>query len=701
MEESAISNSKNSTISTKRSTADLTAVPLLHAMLDQLRSELATVRVALDSERSAVRALKRDRAAEIKGVREEEARKRRDALSDLKSRLERDHEDALQRQKDAITKTLNAELLRSMKTKDMEVRHELSEVHAREESLKQQVREALRANRDSRSQQQANANIGEINKLQQEVSTLRAQNKHLEERYQMMVEADRQKAVDLRSQHEEHELELNSIKKNSKQEIHRLLEELKSKDRLISQLEKQLNVQTGQAEKQQLEYLENRKINTMDKKTASPKSKILRQTGENTESLSEEEEFPDTFYPYILKDSFELMCDQQPLQSRRKREAAERIILEHELATARTKIRELKRMLIEQRGGSVAMAERISSLQAEVHELREQNELLEFRILELEECHESASIKSHSPDTRTDTESDSGILSLPNSDDVGTDTDLGIYDISVENPLCKIPEHSPSKLLSRIIAKVLPFTDSNVNTSNDNGEDCNHSKKKLSNTDHLQESGIFEEDDFNTQSTQTDDILVLDEDANEFKSLLENGEVGDLSTEIKKLTQFRELVEERANYCESKKLIRVDEGKGDLPQGSCASHIKELQYYKERVQVLEDKVVLYESSDDTKVHLLAKRLQTELNLSAQVKELTDRVNRLSNLNRQLEEEKCEFEEAENDTRLKCQKLEMKIVALNEKRSDLQAQLQQERRNMNRLRTSLSRAREKGRRPRDS
>ena len=37
------------------------------------------------------------------------------------------------------------------------------------------------------------------------------------------------------------------------------------------------------------------------------------------------------------------------------------------------------------------MAERIASLQAEAHELREQNELLEFRILELEECHENVS----------------------------------------------------------------------------------------------------------------------------------------------------------------------------------------------------------------------------------------------------------------------------------------------------------------------
>jgi hypothetical protein len=42
-------------------------------------------------------------------------------------------------------------------------------------------------------------------------------------------------------------------------------------------------------------------------------------------------------------------------------------------------------------GGSAVLTKRIADLQAETHDLREQNELLEFRILELEECHENVS----------------------------------------------------------------------------------------------------------------------------------------------------------------------------------------------------------------------------------------------------------------------------------------------------------------------
>jgi hypothetical protein len=75
----------NSTV-TKLTGALRAELLLLQAMLDQQGHELTTVRRALQSERAATGALKRDRAAEIKAVREEEAGKWRDLLSDLKAR---------------------------------------------------------------------------------------------------------------------------------------------------------------------------------------------------------------------------------------------------------------------------------------------------------------------------------------------------------------------------------------------------------------------------------------------------------------------------------------------------------------------------------------------------------------------------------------------------------------------------------------
>ena len=64
---------------TATSTAEMKAVPLLHALLYRQGDEMAT-------EQSAVKALQRAIATPTKAVREEEAMKCRNLLSDSKSR---------------------------------------------------------------------------------------------------------------------------------------------------------------------------------------------------------------------------------------------------------------------------------------------------------------------------------------------------------------------------------------------------------------------------------------------------------------------------------------------------------------------------------------------------------------------------------------------------------------------------------------
>jgi hypothetical protein len=97
----------------------------------------------------------------------------------------------------------------------------------------------------------------------------------------------------------------------------------------------------------------------------------------------------------------------------------------------------------------------------------------------------------------------------------------------------------------------------------------------------LQESGIFEEADYTSQGTQTGDV-DLETFVGEIKMPFKAGFVGDLSAEIQRLNQFRERVEEGGHSCGSKRLLRVPD---DLP-----SHRKELDYCRERLQLLEDKV---------------------------------------------------------------------------------------------------------------
>ncbi|XP_034485125.1 protein Daple-like isoform X3 [Drosophila innubila] len=96
-----------------------------------------------------------------------------------------------------------------------------------------------------------------------------------------------------------------------------------------------------------------------------------------------------------------------------------------------------------------------------------------------------------------------------------------------------------------------------------------------------------------------------------------------------------------------------------------------LVYYQERLIQLEGKLLVYESSGETQAKHLAERLQRELQLNKQVKDLIERVELLVEQNAQLEEAKCEFEEAENDTRLHLQRNEEELEILRQRNVELE------------------------------
>lgn len=158
----------------------------------------------------------------------------------------------------------------------------------------------------------------------------------------------------------------------------------------------------------------------------------------------------------------------------------------------------------------------------------------------------------------------------------------------------------------------------------------NDRHKQQAYADCLQESGIFEEDIYSesvSEATQTEspagkaiDVLSTD-----------------LTEELRKLSRIREKIEER-------KVPLVDDRVA-----------KELSFYKEHWRTLERKIEAYESDGDERVKLLTASIDRESRLSGEMKILYATIDKLKEENRSIEEEKCEFEEAENDTRLRCQK----------------------------------------------
>lgn len=202
---------------------------------------------------------------------------------------------------------------------------------------------------------------------------------------------------------------------------------------------------------------------------------------------------------------------------------------------------------------------------------------------------------------------------------------------------------------NRIVATVQPYQESAfyeepITPQLKNGRMTNSTNKVIL-WSSLQESGVFEEQMVFNQATQTDEFSLPERPS------------GELTAEIQKLNKFRERIEEVVGHNKSAGLLSPDQRK--------------LEYYKERTEILESKLVIYESSDDIKLRKLHERLQREVQLDSLSKQLQQQISELESANQILEEERCEFEEAENDTRLKFQRLEVDFEMVTQRNVELE------------------------------
>lgn len=198
-----------------------------------------------------------------------------------------------------------------------------------------------------------------------------------------------------------------------------------------------------------------------------------------------------------------------------------------------------------------------------------------------------------------------------------------------------------SKPQERIIATVQPYS---------TNSESPFKKARYQSTLSLQESGVFDVDVCSQfTQTETDDFPTVSEKS-------------DLNVEIQKLNKFRKKIEECVTKT-NKPVVNL------ITSKSCDQ--QHLQFYKDRLEQLENKILVYESSGDVQVRRLAERLNREVQLESWVKQLTQRVDKLVDDNLQLEEERCELEEAENDTRLRLQRLEVDLEILTQRNMELQ------------------------------
>jgi len=259
----------------KQANIDKQTIEILKTSVASLRSQLVKVKEVAENERLAVRALRRERHADIKAAREEETKKYDCLLAELKNRSEHEKNLAVAAKSDLLERRFQTEFTKFANIKEEEIRRIRAEEKRNKEELIQQLRETQRASavmspcispkgsldrfqhRDpdqgpGGQPHQPDRALHPPDKHSQELTVLRAHKKKLEEIITVAQESDRKRLEDMRQMKETQETHLRDIKKISKTEILKLMDEVRGKDRSIAELETQLKKLAENGHKNQL-----------------------------------------------------------------------------------------------------------------------------------------------------------------------------------------------------------------------------------------------------------------------------------------------------------------------------------------------------------------------------------------------------------------------------------------------------------------
>ncbi|XP_045523402.1 myosin-2 isoform X1 [Pieris brassicae] len=576
------------------------------------------------------------------------------------------------------------------------IRNLKTEYKKKEDLLEKQLRSL---NRTEKLEDGSNKLV-ELKRLTTEIQSLKAANKGLQEKIKVAQAAECARAAELRAQVAKHNALEQAARRDTRAQCHKLLEEIKSKERVIIQLRREVARTASQYEQSQRmecgasEYIRKRgdqgkeKTNREDLKTDIQHRKETFYREAPSDGDSAVSSAPASLSPQPLNDMWS--CGQC-------RSSAER---------------------------AASAARECTRLADALRDARDQIELMEFRLLELEDAQPEKGARDNltdsdsgcvSPGSRIkDSASpelkrmDSGYksphtpsspcnprrhLTIPHDDfkeDFAKAQVLDILDRNSEasdslksNP---VKEHLEQMILNAsaddrsCLEQVLMMLYNYQALSSSVSEDESYQAKPkkicdvrlrtetdLSHKTHkaiatvtpyqqkdrtesleslceerkpnniLQESGIFEGVETESKETQTD--------------LNDSFECsGELNTEIQRLNSIREKLERQSRNrtlnedCLECKCVKL--GK------------KHKQYYERRLKFLEGKISIYEAAQDVKEAKLAQRLQKEFLLENRIHDLESQLTELHDKYERLEEECCELEEIENDTRLHWQQLEM-------------------------------------------
>uniref|UniRef100_A0A3Q3F6Q7 Janus kinase and microtubule interacting protein 1 n=1 Tax=Labrus bergylta TaxID=56723 RepID=A0A3Q3F6Q7_9LABR len=221
----------------------------VQATNEELRTKVMDVQIELQQERGKICKL-RERLQEQRQARELEQHKHVVAVTDLRAKLHEEKLREIAAVREGLARQHEVELARSIKIRDAEVQRLQGLVNALRDGAADKLKNALLGEAREEARR---AFDGERLKLQQEIQEQKTARKQAEEALAHALQADKAKATDLRTAYQQHQDEVHRIKRDCERDIRRLMDELKSKDRVVGALERELGLQAGYAQKLQLQ----------------------------------------------------------------------------------------------------------------------------------------------------------------------------------------------------------------------------------------------------------------------------------------------------------------------------------------------------------------------------------------------------------------------------------------------------------------
>uniref|UniRef100_A0A8C1TFC0 Janus kinase and microtubule interacting protein 1 n=2 Tax=Cyprinus carpio TaxID=7962 RepID=A0A8C1TFC0_CYPCA len=254
-------------------------IETLQAANEELRSRLSDLQNELQQERGKVGKL-RERFQELRAQRETEQHKHSVTLTELRVKLHEEKQREVAATRESLSRQHETELARAARLRETELARLQALVCILRDGASGELRNALKEEAREEARRSYEAEKLRLTQELQEAKTLRRQ---AEEALSNAVQADRAKAADLRVAHQAHQEEIQRIKRESEREIRRLMEELKSRDRVVQSLEKELGVQAGQTQRLLLQKEES------ERHYGSPKREVAPFFGENTDSVNNQD----------------------------------------------------------------------------------------------------------------------------------------------------------------------------------------------------------------------------------------------------------------------------------------------------------------------------------------------------------------------------------------------------------------------------